>query len=345
MKLISKISLCLFAVAALAFGQATTTSTTLAVAMGARDTTVTLASSTNVLAMGMNNQVMTGLYVDREYMVVTSNVNSLGTGNIWNVRRGLGTGASGSVMSPHLSGALVWVGPPGIFDQGPNDRVGSCAGVTFTSLPLIEVRSGTLMNCDANNKYSPLGVGAFFVPPTSCTSIGSGATATNTYVPIGASSVLALNASLASAGSSPTVTLVCTIHVPTAVQALRGAIVTDITLFAGSITTVPAAVGTATLGTITFPTSATTMTASTVAPVAVGGTVTTSGIGVAGTSGFLQAVTTAGSYFSLKSTFSTVVDLSTDLRVLVYSIPFTETSNNVTVVQTPGLLVHYRAAL
>jgi len=342
MKNIRNLFVCLFAVATLAFSQTVTTSTTLATAMGARESTITLTSSTGVLAQGVNNQVMTAGYVDREYFEITSNANSLGTGNIWNIRRFGGLGAPGSVNSQHLSGATVWLSVPGTFDQGPNDRVGSCANVTFQYLPLIEVRSGNVITCNPNNKYSPIGVGAFWVPPTQCTSVGTGATATNTYVTSGTGNTLILNASLASAGSSPTVQVSCVFQPPTSVSALRGAVLQDITMFAGSATTVPAAVATATLGTITFPVAANAVqTPSVVAPVSIGGTVTTVGIGVAATSGYLYAVTTAGAYYSMKSTFSAAVDLSTDLRVLSFGMVFTETSSNVTVVQTPGLLVHY----
>jgi hypothetical protein len=338
-KTISKLSLCLFAVAALGYSQTVTTSTTLAAAMGRNDTTINLTSSTNVLAQGTNNQVMTGLYVDREYMTVTTNVNAAGTGNIWNVKR-----STLGLASTHLSGATVWVGPPSVFDQGPTDRVGSCTASNFQYLPLVEVRSGTLMNCDANGKFSPLGVGAFYVPPTQCTFAPTTLTVTNTYPQIGASNVFVLKGiSNAAAG---TMTLTCNILVPTNVAALRGALITDITLMVASSATgsgvVPTSVGTSTLGSITFPAAATTETASTVTPVAIGGTVTT--VGTSATA-LLSAVTTDGSFYTVKHTYSTAVDLSKDLTVLQYTMPILQSAASVSTLYTPGLIVHYRAAL
>lgn len=103
----------------------TTTTTTTAAPMAIGDTYVTLTSSTNVLAEGVNNQVQTALYIDNEYMEIVANVNPLGTGNQWTVRR-LGAGGGGSQRSAHVSGATVYLGPPGAFDNGPNDLIGSC---------------------------------------------------------------------------------------------------------------------------------------------------------------------------------------------------------------------------
>jgi hypothetical protein len=325
--------------AATGFAQTATTQTTLSAAMTNGDQTITLASSTGVSAAGFNNQVVTGLYIDREYITVSANVNAAGTGNVWTVKRGVG-----GIRSAHLSGAFVWVGPPATFDLGPNDRVGSCTRTNFAYLPLIEVRSGTLLDCDGNNKWSPYGVGAFYVPPTQCTFAPTTLTVTNTYPQIGASNIFVLKGiSNAAAG---TMTLTCNILVPTAVQALRGAILTDITLFIASSATgsgvVPTSVGTATLGSITFPAAATTETASTVTPVAIGGTVTTTG---AGASAFLAAVTTDGSFYTMKHTFSTVVDLSKDLTILQYTMPILQSAASVSTLFTPGLMVHYRKAL
>jgi hypothetical protein len=344
MKTIRNLTLALFAVATLAFSQAVTTSTTLAQAQGARDTIVTLTSSTNVLARGVDNVVQTGIYVDREYEIILSNANAAGTGNVWNVLRGGGTGAQGTLQAPHLSGATVWLGSPAIFDLGPNDRTGSCANASFVSLPLIEVRSGTLMNCDANSKYSPLGVSAFFVPATSCVGVPTTLTQTTTYPTLGASNVPVMKTISNAAAGTDTIT--CTFLVPTNVAALRGALLQDVTLFLGSSATssgvVPTSVGTATLSTITLPTAATTETASTVTPVAIGGTVTTLG---AASTAFLSAVTTDGSWYTIKNTFSTAVDLSADVRFLVFTFPVLQSAASVTNLSTPGLLVHYRAPL
>jgi hypothetical protein len=339
MKTICNLSLCLFAVAALAFSQTTTTSTTLATSMARGDQTINLTSSTGVSAAGFNNQVITGLYIDNEYMTVVSNVNAAGTGNVWNVNRAVN---GGGFQSTHLAGALVWVSVPGTFDQGPHDRVGSCTATSFPYLPIIEVRSGTIMNCDGNGKYSPLGIGEFYVPPTQCAFAPTTLTVTNTYPLVGASNALVLKGiSNAAAG---TMTLTCEILVPTNVAALKGAIVTDITLMVASSATgsgvVPTSVGTSTLSTITFPAASTTETASTITPVAVGGTVTT-----VSPTAFLSAVSTDGAFFTFIHTYSAVVDLSANLKLLVYTMPILQSAASVSTLYTPGLMVHYRAAL
>jgi len=339
MKTIRNLSLSLFAVAALGYAQTATTNTTLASAMGRNDNTINLTSSTNVVAAGTNNQVMTGLYLDREYMTITTNVNPAGTGNVWNVKRTVA-----GLATTHVSGATVWVGPPGVFDLGPIDRAGACTATNFQYLPVIEVRSGNAMNCDVNGKWSLYGVGAFYVPPTQCTFAPTTLTVTNTYPQIGASNIFVLKGiSNAAAG---TMTLTCNILVPTNVQALRGALISDITLMLASSATgsgvVPTSVGTSTLGSITFPVAATTETASTVTPVAIGGTVTTVG---GSATAFLSAVTTDGSFYTLKHTYSTAVDLSKDLTVLQYTMPILQSAASVSTLYTPGLIVHYRAAL
>ncbi len=319
--------------------QTTTTSTTLAAAMANNDKTISLSSSTGVSAAGQSPT--TGIYIDREYMTILSNANAAGTGNVWNVRRG-----AAGLQAPHANGSVVWVGAPsnGAFDQGPYDRSGACTAASIPYLPVIQVRTGRKMNCDGNGIWSELGVGAFYVPPTQCTWSPTTLTQTSTYTFAGASNVFVLKGiSNAAAG---TMTLNCTIMVPTSVQALRGAIVTDITLFLASSATgsgvVPTSVGTSTLATITFPAAATTETASTVTPVAIGGTVTTTG---AGATGFLTAVTTDGSFYTIKHTYSTVVDLSPDLRTLQYTFPVLQSAASVSTLFTPGLLVHYRVAL
>ncbi len=337
-KTIRILSFCLIAVLALslvprASAQTATTFTTLAAAMARNDQTVTLTSSTGVSAAGALNAPVTGLYVDREYMTVVSQIST----NVWQVKRSVGGN-----QSSHVNGAVVVVGIPGIFDLGPKDRVGSCTATSFAYLPLVEVQSGTLMNCDANGKFSPYGVGAFYVPPTQCTFVPTTLTQTSTYTYVGASNVFVLKGiSNAAAG---TMTLTCNILVPTNVQALRGALVTDIELLVASSNTgsgvVPTSLGTSTLSTITFPTASTTETASTVTPVAIGGTVTT-----VSPTAFLSAVSTDGAFFTFKHTYSTAVDLSTDNQVLVYTMPILQSAASVSTLFTPGLIVHYRAAL
>jgi hypothetical protein len=140
----------LFAFSALAFGQYSNAPTTLNGSIGRGDTVLTLTSSTGVTAAGLSP--VTGLYMDREYMEVVSNTNASGTGNMWNVRRGVG-----GIQSAHNSGTVVWVGTPGAFDKGPNDRVGAC---TYAALPfpIVNIKSGDVQVCAINGQWTQFGV-------------------------------------------------------------------------------------------------------------------------------------------------------------------------------------------
>jgi hypothetical protein len=121
------------------------------------------------------------------------------------------------------------------------------------------------------------------------------------------------------------------------VTALQGAVITDITGYYGSQTTAPTSIGTATLGSISFATPATGAAASTVTPVAFGGTITNT-VPTA-----ITTVTTAGSFLPIKSALGTPVTLSTDNQILVYKLPFVQSAAAAMTINTPGLIVHYAA--
>lgn len=144
-KLISTTFAAMLLLAGLSFGQTVTTSTTLSSAMSRGDQTLNLTSSTGVSGLGQANVVITGLYIDREYITVVANANAVGTGNQWTVKRGVN-----GIQTAHANAAMVWVGPPSVFDLGANDRVGSCTASSFAFLPLIMVKSGNLMGCNGS---------------------------------------------------------------------------------------------------------------------------------------------------------------------------------------------------
>ncbi len=135
--------------AAIASAQTTTTSTTLAAAITRGDTQISLTSSTGVSASGMTP--VTGGYIDREYIEFTSRTDAAGTGNIWNIKRGVK-----GLQTPHISGATIWISVPATFDQGPNDRVGGCTAASFSFLPVIMVRTGNVLTCQ-NGVYTRFG--------------------------------------------------------------------------------------------------------------------------------------------------------------------------------------------
>ncbi len=308
------------------FGQATTTTTTLSAAVTQTATTVTVAGTTGISASGNPlNATNTVLFVDKEAM----NVLSI-SGSVVTVQRG----SNGTPQTSHASGSLVWVGPPSYYSYG--DPTGSCTATQQLNLPRVAQSTGKIWDC-VGGQWGPQTVSTFWVPPTACTFAPTTSTVTNTYPQVGSSTLFVLNGTTNSAAG--TTTLVCNIFVPSYIGALKGTVIQDITLFVGSQTTAPTSLGTSTLGTITFPAAATTETASTVAPVTIGGTVTTT------SPTLITTITTAGSFLTIKHTYSTAVRLSTDLQLVQYTMPFLQSAAAVMTLNTPGLLVHYRAPL
>lgn len=311
-------------VSSAAFGQAVTVTTTTAASVGINDLTVTVTSATGIVAQGPLNQTNTELFIDREVMQVTTV-----TGTVIGVRRGQ---PDGTPITTHANGAKVWVGPPNYFGPAIFTKSGSCTAANEINLPRMNTASGKPYDC-VNGLWMAPTTYEFYVPPTQCTFAPTTSTVTNTYPQVGASTLFVLNGTTNSAAG--TTTLTCNILIPTYVAALRGATIKDITLFVGSQTTAPTSLGTSTLGSITFPAAATSETASTVTPVAIGGTVTT----VSPTA--ISTVTTAGAFLTIKHTYATAVQLSTDLQVLQYTMPFLQSATAVMTLNTPGLVVHY----
>jgi hypothetical protein len=164
MKNLNKIAILILALTVLsagAFGQFVTLSiTTLGAALVAPSTTspattVTLASTTGMLAPGPFNQVNTILYTDKEVMYVTAVVNSTTV----TVTRGAGQGAGG-VKRAHANGNLVYfantqtngsvVTPATSFIKMPQTNAevtGTCTATNEMVLPLIYSFSGNIYNC------------------------------------------------------------------------------------------------------------------------------------------------------------------------------------------------------
>lgn len=322
MKLFQKFTILLALVASIVFlappalGQVTTSSTTTSAAVGTTDTTVSLSSSTNV-----TSNPATLLLMDGEAMNVTA-INT--TTNVATVQRGV----NGTRASTHASGVTVWLGPPSYF--GRYNPGGSCTSSNLLNLPVPIVGTGAVFTCQGGRWGQLM---QSFVPPTACTFVPTTLTTTNTLTNVGGNFVLN-GVTNAAAG---TLTLTCNLPIDTAVQATRGAVVVDIEAYVGSQTVAPTSVGTATFGTITFPTPATSETASTVSPVAAGGTlVTTSPTQI-------TSVTSAGAFLSIKSVpaAASPIILQTDHQVLIYSLPLAQSAASAMTVNTPGLLVHW----
>lgn len=307
--------------AALGFGQTAMTTTTLSVAVtDTTSATVTLASATNVASGGY-------IYVDNEAMQVLS---SYVSGTLIPVRRG----ASSTRVATHASSTTVYVVASG--NQARSgfrtySPAGSCTRTNEFILPVLNILTGDTFDCQGSQWGQLL---TQYVPPTQCTFAPTTLTTTNTYPQIGASNIFVLNAvSNAAAGTN---TLVCNILPPTTYLGQRGAVLVDIVSTIGSQVVAPTSLGTATLGTITFPTPvATTQTASVVTPVT-SGTITT-----LGPTTTVQTVTTAGAFLTFKHTSGTAVILTTDLKLLQFTFPILQSAASAMTLNTAGLFVHY----
>lgn len=344
MKNINKLTLVLAVLvllSALSYGQAAFTTTTTTQPISPSSSIVCLASLTSVNAEVGPQGIHTVLFVDHEAMAVQTILST--TSNCVQVVRGYrGTYAGGSPSNiggtiSHLSGALVYVGPDDQYHfngsaayPSPELR-GACYANQQSVLPVIEVYSGQAFTCTGNpGKWGS--IRALYIPPTQCTFFPTTSTVTNTYPQVGASNVFVLNGT--TNGAAGTTTLTCNILPITNVTTSQGTYLQDITTFVGSQTNAPTSVGTATLGAITFPAPATSETPSTVTPVATGGTVTTT------TPTAITSVTTAGAFLTIQSKFASLVNLSTDLQALQYTLPFGNTNAAAMTLNTPGLLLH-----
>ena len=163
--------------------QTAMTTTTLSAAVTTSQQTVTLASAT-----GVNNAsrpissseigAPTGasytlLFVDKEAMAVNSiNTTSL----VATVIRGW----NGTLQTPHVSGAKVWVGPS--YAYGNFDPAGACQRSTLPYLPRVVPTTGNIWDCTGNT-----GVWASFAAFPGKMVVGSQLTAAATltlYAPI-----------------------------------------------------------------------------------------------------------------------------------------------------------------
>ena len=334
--------LVLMAAAVSAFGQATTTQTTLSTSITAsgQSNTVCIASATGVV---IPSATTNGSYLGIDQEAVRVTATAPGNTNCYRVTRGqLGTAVAG-----HNSGSTVWVGNAAT-NSGDSSRPfngafvatvpsGACTASQQYTLPVIVygnalgMSNGDVYTCSSNGLWGQ--PKSFYVSPSACTFAPTTLTTTNSYTYVGASNLFVLNGTTNAA--TGTLTLTCDIRVPSLVNTSSPAVLQDITLFVGSQTTAPSALGTATLGSISFPSAATSETASTVTPVTVGGTVSTTSPTA------ITSTTTAGSFLTVKHTYSSAVNLANDLQVLRYTLPFTNGSAAAMTVNTPGLIVHY----
>jgi len=166
-KLIKTLSLTMLLVA-VAFGQASLSTTTLGAAVSTTNaTSITLASTSTMLSSGPANQINTFLWVDRELMAVTTVVDSTHV----TVRRAAGVGAGGR-PTLHANGAKVYFSlttsqaPAGnYFSNGSvvSEVAGGCTSTSEFVLPKIYVFSGNIYDCKSGGQWVLVGNGSMGV--------------------------------------------------------------------------------------------------------------------------------------------------------------------------------------
>jgi hypothetical protein len=348
MKTLSTIGLlALFASSAL-FGQTATPSTTLCAAAGAGDTSICLTSTTNVVAR-------TGIYIDLEFMTVLAT--PTGTTNAY-VKVARGTPGGNAPPAAHANGQTAWLAltPDKALVPGSNGfsfgaafgDYGPCTSTAITYLPHIWPNRGEILDCNATTgRWTPYSQElTLAVPAANCNFSTTGTYASQVAVAVGGpniqglttlgtAGVPAVQISVTNAGASVN-TLTCFVPVNTFQPLVnKGITVTSADVLYGVATTTLTSISGGAFSTIAFPAPGASQTASTVTPVAVGGTVTTSS-----TTGNLAA-TTAGAFKTSRLTPATPINLTTDQTYLIVSENFNQSASAAQIVNSPGILLHY----
>ena len=255
---------------------------------------------------------------------------------------------AGSLVGAHVSGAIVIRGLPRYFNAF--NPTGACpvpvtnGGITPAQVPTspwVNTKTGDIFRCYGTPAQWGK-VGAFFVPPYACVFLPTTLTQTTTFPVqgVGATFGIPVINSVTSAAAG-TDTLSCPIMPLSGdIGALRGNLLTDITVTLGSQVVAPTSIGTPLLGYVQFPTPvATTQTASSQTITALAGGAVTQ-IGPTTT---VLSVTTAGQFLTFNYQFAAPVDLSTDLKVLVFQLPILQSAASAMTLNSAGMWVHYIA--
>lgn len=320
------ITIALFALAA-AFGQSTTTSTTLSSAVALQDSIINLTSATGVSNSDSLGIPQTIIFVDQEAMAVMSY-----SGTAVTVRRG-----ENGRRQTHNSGATVYLGPQSIFVQSePN---GACTSTDYGYLPVVAWVKGTVWNCVSSQwvvqsfslNFSATD-GYIFIPPSNCSVLPATtafASGSPKFTPVATGNAVLSVTTDTTAG---TLQLVCDVNVATRLTSGKGVTVTDISLLYGVQTTALASIAAPTVKKVTYP--------------AVGGSAAGTVADAGGTLAILPAslqltTTTTGLCFNEGITLGTPLVMNTDIRRIVVNQVFTTAGTSATTLQVCGLIVHY----
>lgn len=319
--------------------------TTLSAAVGATDTSVTIASASAATGSSFG-AVAVGqiLFVDEEGMQITS----VASTTIGVQRRNNRT----TPATTHASGATVFIGTGNAF-QRADPATGVCA-VGSQGDPWINLNNGRVWRCTASQWLNVVDA-AVWVPASACIAAGSTATAQTLYgvagttglgnIPTGASAIPVYQYA-STAGTAHT--YACQIPVPTRINGSRGSYLVDATFYYGvQQTLLPAQAATLASGffngvavftSITLPAAGASETPSTVTPVrADAGTLLITPV----VASFNLALTTAGAWDSVKFTPATPIALTADITAFYLNVSFLVTTGVMTT-NTPGFTVHYR---
>jgi hypothetical protein len=346
MKNILKLSFAAVLACASAFAQTAVPSTTLCAAVLSTDKTICLTSTTSVVAQ-------TGIYIDLEYFKVLSTPSATTNAYVSVVRA-----QSSTLAAAHANAQTVWLAltPALAIVPGSNGfslgaafgDYGTCTRSAQTYLPHFWPARGEIIDCDATTGlWTPYqNTLTLAVGPGDCVwgttgtynaqvAVATGGPNLQGAYPIGASLIPANVISVTSAGASVN-TLTCTIPINTFQPLLaKGVTIKYVDVLYGVATTTLTSISGGAFSTIAFPAPGATETASTVTPVAIGGTVTTSS-----TTGNMAA-TTAGAFKTSRLTPATPINLTADMTFLLVSENFNQSASAAQIVNSPGMLVHY----
>lgn len=334
------------AIAASASAQTAVPSTTLCAAQTATATTLCLTSTTNVV-------YRTGVYVDLEYEQVLNTTITSGQTYV-TVSRGLQT----TLPTAHANAQTAWLAltpgqsvAPGVngfgFGAAFSDY-GPCTRASYAYLPHFWPARAEIIDCDATTGvWTPYqNTLTLAVGPGDCqwsttgtynaqVAVATGGPNLQGFTPQGTSGVPVNIVSVTNGGASVN-TLTCLVPINTFQPLLnKGVTIKYADVIYNVQTTTLTSISGGAFATIALPAPGATETASTVTPVAIGGTVTTSS-----TSGNMAAMT-AGAFKVSRLTPATPINLTADMTYLVISENFNQSASSAQIVDSPGLLVHY----
>lgn len=157
-----------------ALAQTVLSSTTLAAALSANTSTLSVASATGIANPGPNNTNLVVIIIDREVMLVTSY-----SGTTVQVARGqYGTDRVG-----HLSGAAVWIAPDKALSRGAIPS-GSCTRTNLPYVPILYVAPTAQNSGRTGDRFDCLG-GQIVQTNSPVAVKGSDVSSANTITPTG----------------------------------------------------------------------------------------------------------------------------------------------------------------